>query len=96
MEMRARLILAVLAGVLFCSLATIELTELIRLADDTSNDFSLLQTQQGKCSTVIPPSQQRQLVTIPCGLDPQRNERPRLAPSICLKQFSSIVCVLRT
>lgn len=38
--MRIRLILAELLGLLFRSLASLEVTELARLADDTSNDFS--------------------------------------------------------
>jgi hypothetical protein len=39
--MRAKLILATLFGLFLCSLATLEITELSRLVDDTSNDFSL-------------------------------------------------------
>jgi len=39
--MCARLIFATLIGLMLCSIATIETTELPRLADDTSNDFSL-------------------------------------------------------
>ena len=40
--MRIRLTLAIAAGLLLCSLATIEIPELIHLADDTSNDYSLV------------------------------------------------------
>jgi hypothetical protein len=39
--MRVGLILGLLVGLLFCSLVCLEVTELARLADDTSNDFSV-------------------------------------------------------
>lgn len=39
--MRARLILALVAGLLFCTLTTLELPEFLKLTDDTSNDFML-------------------------------------------------------
>lgn len=39
--MCARLIFATLIGIMLCGIATVETTELLRLADDTSNDFSL-------------------------------------------------------
>ena len=38
--MCTRLTLATVVGLLFCTLATMELPELINLVDDTSNDFS--------------------------------------------------------
>ena len=38
--MRIRLVLAVLFGLLFCILARLEVTELARPAEDTSNDYS--------------------------------------------------------
>lgn len=37
--MRAKFIFAILAGILFCTVSTLEVPELLRLADDTSNDF---------------------------------------------------------
>lgn len=40
--MRIKLILATAVGLLLCTLATMELPELINLVDDTSNDFSLV------------------------------------------------------
>ncbi len=40
--MRIKLTLATVVGLLFCTLATMELPELINLVDDTSNDFSLV------------------------------------------------------
>lgn len=40
--MRIKLTLATVVGLLFCTVATMELPELINLVDDTSNDFSLV------------------------------------------------------
>jgi hypothetical protein len=40
--MRTKLTLATVIGLLFCTLATMELPELIKLVDNTSNDFSLI------------------------------------------------------
>jgi len=37
--------LALVASLLFCTLSTLELPEFLRLADDTSNDFMLLDEQ---------------------------------------------------
>jgi hypothetical protein len=39
---RTELTLALVVGLLFCSLATMEVPELINLVDNTSNDFSLV------------------------------------------------------
>ena len=51
-EMRAKIIFATLVGLLFCSLATLEIAELVRLADDTSNDFSVFDSQQAPAVVV--------------------------------------------
>jgi hypothetical protein len=40
--MRIKLTFAIVVGLLFCSIATLELPELINLVDDTSNDFSVV------------------------------------------------------
>jgi hypothetical protein len=40
--MRSQLSLTVFVGLLFCSLASIEIPELINLSDDTSNDFTVM------------------------------------------------------
>ena len=40
--MCTKLTLATVVGLLFCSLATMELPELVNLVDNTSNDFSLI------------------------------------------------------
>jgi hypothetical protein len=51
--MRAKFIFVTLVALLFCSLATLEITELFELTDDTFNDFSLGGTQQAS-SAVVP------------------------------------------
>ena len=50
--MRAKFIFATLVGLLFCSLATLEINELFELTDDTSNDFSFVGTQQASSGVV--------------------------------------------
>jgi hypothetical protein len=49
--MRSHLSLAVLVGLLFCSLAAIEIPELVHLTDDTSNDYTVM-VSQSKTSAV--------------------------------------------
>jgi hypothetical protein len=44
--MRSKLILAMVAGLLFCALATLEFPELMHLTDDVSNDFTMLHSPQ--------------------------------------------------
>jgi len=39
--MGVRFIVAIIVGLLFCTLATLEFPELLNLSDDTSNDYSL-------------------------------------------------------
>jgi hypothetical protein len=43
--MRSHLSLVVLVGLLFCSLAAIEIPELVNLTDDTSNDYTVIVSQ---------------------------------------------------
>lgn len=49
--MRSHLTLVVLVGLLFCSLAAIEIPELVNLTDDTSNDYTVI-VSQSKASAV--------------------------------------------
>jgi hypothetical protein len=50
LDMRCQLSLAVLVGLLFCSLASIEVPELVKLTDDTSNDFTMTFSQESATS----------------------------------------------
>jgi hypothetical protein len=97
-EMRAKLILAALIGLLFCSLATLETPEILKLADDTSNDFSLLHTQQESSSTVVRQSLEVQPEAVPT-MD--GGERPRVlrrtaGSSYPAKDFLHFLCIMRT
>ena len=65
--MRAKLILATLFGLFLCSLATLEITELSRLVDDTSNDFSLPHSGPESSSAAVRRS---------CDLQPRSDSYP--------------------
>lgn len=43
---RSRICLALIVGLLFCSLGSLEIPELVKLADDSSNDFTILHSPQ--------------------------------------------------
>jgi len=96
--MRARLIFAALVGLLFCSLATLETAELLKLADDTSNDFSLLGTQREASPTVVRQSLEVQPKAIPA-MDGSERPRVRRRPagsSYPAKDFLQFFCIMRT
>jgi hypothetical protein len=98
-EMRARLIFATLISFLICSLATLETTELLRLADDTSNDFSVPNVQQKAASIAVPQSRDQHPETVQT-LD--GGERPNVLPqtagssSHTPKDILQTLCVMRT
>ncbi|MGD0963016.1 MAG: hypothetical protein ABSA57_03835 [Candidatus Acidiferrales bacterium] len=50
--MGIRFIVAIIVGLLFCTLATLEFPELLTLSDDTWNDYSL-ELCQGATSDVV-------------------------------------------
>jgi hypothetical protein len=96
--MLARLIFATLIGLLLCSLVTLETTELLRLADDTSNDISLRNVQQQAASIAVPQSRDQQPETVQT-LD--GGERPNVRPqtagsSHTPKDILQALCVMRT
>lgn len=100
--MRIRLSLAIVVGLLFCTLAALELPELIRLADDTSNDFSLLAAQR-ETSALVSDSHLRQATILPARIlrawrvRKQPNERPRFVSSVrTAKESLHLLCALRT
>jgi hypothetical protein len=97
-DVRARLIFATLIGLLLLSLATLETTELLRLADDTSNDVSLRDFQQKAASIAVPQSRDQYVETVQT-LD--GGERPNVRPqtagsSRTLKDILQALCVMRT
>jgi hypothetical protein len=97
-EMRAKLILVTLVGLLFCSLATLETTELLKLADDASNDFSLPQSEHETSSAIVCKS-----VAVQPGAFPTTDEsEPRRVwcrdadSSYPAKDFLHFLCIMRT
>jgi hypothetical protein len=95
--MRSKVIFAMLVGLLFCSLATLEITELLELADYTSNDFSLLGTQRAPSAVV------RQSVELGRKASPTRegSNRPRVrrqfvSASYGAKDFFHLLFIMRT
>jgi hypothetical protein len=94
--MRAKFIFATLVGLLFCSLATLEITEFFELTDDTSNDFSLVGTQQAS-SAVVPQSLELQPKTNPT-TETERPTARRLPPSASYhaRDVLHLLCIMRT
>ena len=97
-EMRAKLIFAALLGLLFCSLAALETTELVKLADNTSNDFSLLGTRQEASSANVDQSRVVRPKPVP---DTYRSGRPTVrrrgtGVSYPAKDFLHFLCIMRT
>src|ERR1700746_3852934 len=94
--MRAKFIFATLVVVLFCSLATLEITELFELTDDTSNDFSLVGTQQAS-SAVVPQGLELQPKTDPTTETRWPTARPvRASASYHAKDVLHLLCLMRT
>ena len=98
--MRIKLTLAMAVGLMFCTLATMELPELIKLVDDTSNDFSLVVIAKDALKIVkiqiLPPGQ-------PVFADFQRRQAALCFPTHPLIQtfrtpgeVLHVFCVLRT
>lgn len=50
--MRTNFILALVTGLLFCTLATLEVPEFLSLTDDTSNDYLVMSAQETAPDTV--------------------------------------------
>ena len=97
-EMRTRLILATLFGLLFCSLASLETTELFKLADDTSNDFSLLGTQREAASAIARQGSEVQPNAVPIRDGSERStvHRRDASSSHPPKDSLHFFCIMRT
>jgi len=97
-EMRARLIFAALFGLLFCSLATLETAELFKLVDNTSNDFSLLDTQPEASPATVRQSLEVQPKAFPAtdGSERRRVCRRAAGSSYPSKDFLHFLCIMRT
>lgn len=71
--MRSRICLVVTVGLLFCALGSLEIPELMKLVDDSSNDFTILHSQQ----EVNPPVVAKQT---PASIDSPRLHAPGWNP----------------
>jgi hypothetical protein len=95
--MRAKIIFATLVGLLFCGLATFEITELANLSDETSNDFLAFDSQQAP-SAIVDQSLEPQPKTNPT---PDDRERPRVSRGLKgdshrAKGVLHLLCIMRT
>jgi len=95
--MRAKIIFATLVGLLFCSLATFEITELANLSDETSNDFLAFDSQRAP-SAIVDQSLELQSKTNPTTDD---GERPRVSRWLegdlhHAKGVLHLLCIMRT
>jgi hypothetical protein len=96
--MRPKVSFFVVVGLLFCSLATLETTEFLKLADNTSNDFSLLNVEANTSSAIVRQSQYSQPNAVPA---PIQSQRPKVRPDISALSNASndllhVICVIRT
>jgi hypothetical protein len=96
--MRPKLIIFVVVGLLFCSLATLETGEFLKLIDDTSNDFSLVNVEVDTASVVVRQSQDSQAKA---ALAPIASEQPKASPVTSgpcdsTKDLLHLLCVIRT
>jgi hypothetical protein len=97
-KMRLKLIFFVVVGLLFCSLATLETSEFLKLADDTSNDFSLLHVEANTSSAIVRQSHESQPKAFPA---PARRQQPKVRPDVSASAKASsdllqVLCVIRT
>ena len=98
----ARVGFALIIGLLFCTLGTLELPELVNLTDNTSNDYSpsVFQNQQ---ASIVKETKQVPDETLPVVPLRPKSERQtvlqmRYAQSVCAAQSNSLhlFCILRT
>jgi hypothetical protein len=96
---RIKFIVAIVAGILLCTVCTQEIPELLRLADDTSNDFSLIAVEEVVPHTVEASERRADFTPTVASAKPRREATARFQsrgfePSI--DDFLHSLCVLRT
>jgi hypothetical protein len=96
--MRPKIIFFIVVGLLFCSLATLETSEFLKLADDTSNDFSLLNVESNTSTAVVRQSHESQPKAVPA---PIQRRQPQVLPDIpdaanASADILHVLCVIRT
>jgi hypothetical protein len=96
--MRPRVIFFVVVGLLFCSLATLETGEFLKLADDTSNDFSLLNVEANTTSAIVRRSQESQAKAVPAPIQSRQSKfRADISGTVdTSSDILHVLCVLRT
>jgi hypothetical protein len=97
--MCARLIFATLIGLMLCSIATIETTELLRLADDTSNDFSLPNVPRQAASIAVAEFREPYPHTAPTLKDqgcPNFRTQTAIASAKTSQDILRTLCIIRT
>jgi hypothetical protein len=97
--MRLKVIFFVVVGLLFCSLATLETGEFLKLADDTSNDFSLLNVEASTSTAIVRQSQESQPKGVPA---PIQRRQPKVRTDIPRSYTAAandrlhVLCIIRT
>jgi hypothetical protein len=99
-RMRPKVIFFVVVGLLFCSLATLETSEFLKLADDTSNDFSLLNVEANTSSAIVRQSRDSQPKAVRAP-KPIHSRQPKLHSDVSYSSNASsdllhVLCVIRT
>jgi hypothetical protein len=99
MAVRIKFILAIVAGILLCTVCTQEIPELLRLADDTSNDFSLVAVE-GVVPHAVEAAERRTDFTPAVASTKPRREATARFQSRCfgpsIDEVLHSLCVLRT
>jgi hypothetical protein len=97
--MRLKVIFFVVVGLLFCGLATLETSEFLKLADDTSNDFSLLNVEANTSSAILHQSHESQPKAVPA---PIQRRQPKASPVVpasfsnASNELLHVLCIIRT
>jgi hypothetical protein len=98
-KMRLKVIFFVVVGLLFCSLATLETSEFLKLADDTSNDFSLLNVEANTSTAVVRQSHESQPKAVPAPIQrrqPKAQLEIPVASNARNHDLIHVLCVIRT
>jgi hypothetical protein len=100
-KMRLKVIFFVVVGLLFCGLATLETSEFLKLADDTSNDFSLLNVEANTSSAIVRQSLESQPKAVPAPIQ-TRQPKPKVRSGVpasfsnASNDLLHVLCVIRT
>jgi hypothetical protein len=96
---RHRFCLALVVSMLFCGLSSIEISELVRLADDTSNDFTLVVSAKTSTSVTLKASSDSRVEAVEQNRDALESHVPSPASTLCAQSpagYLKLLCVHRT